>query len=71
MRVTEKSFDSWRPGLAIVLLAAGATLRLTTAPDGGNAESEGVILPARKKQNSSEIRVTRSEFDSRTTTCLC
>lgn len=31
MRVTEKSFDSWRPGLAIVLLAADATARF----DGG------------------------------------
>lgn len=32
MRVTEKSFDSWRPGLAIVLLAAGATLRFDDSP---------------------------------------
>ena len=32
MRVTEKSFDSWRPGLAIVLLAAGETLRFDDSP---------------------------------------
>ena len=32
MRVTEKSFDSRRPGLAIVLLAAGATLRFDGSP---------------------------------------
>ena len=36
MQVAEKSFDSWRPGLAIVLLAADATARF----DGGTGRRE-------------------------------
>ena len=37
MRVIEKSFDSRRPGLAIVLLAADATARF----DGGIGRRKG------------------------------
>ena len=33
MQVAEKSFDSRRSGLAIVLLAAGATLRSDGSPE--------------------------------------
>ena len=44
MQVARKSFDRLWPAMAIVLLAAGATMNGSTAVlDGGNAESAGVI----------------------------
>ena len=44
MQIARKSFDRLWSGMAILLLAAGATMNGSTAVlDGGNAESVGVI----------------------------
>ena len=44
MQVARKLFDRLWSGMAILLLAAGATMNGSTAVlDGGNAESAGVI----------------------------